>query len=317
MAKKKWQRPKTQSVDHNNNFRMLPKRVTTSVAWRKSSFRMRSVVIAFLNAFDGQNNGHIEFSIKALGQAIGSQSHAYNAKAVAEAIELGFIECTSDANRAHAKARTYRLTFVSTFRNAGDDVQTVPATHEYDDWRPVKKRKFGGGRTTTTDPEKTTVTTTTVKKPVAVTTTCSTENCGFEADTVVGDTTTHLYTRVLGSEAVSNQSEKLSDVSSQPSGEIYADLDVLRSWAKECIQESGYGANQRLAKEAGLTSTQMTRFKAGKRIPNEARGALQIACSRIIPFNQRKDNQSAALDPSSQSGMVAPDPPSSFNGGGS
>ncbi len=135
--------------------------------------RPRAGLIASCNAFTSTNNGEIEFSIRAFGQAIGSENHGLNANAVAELIEKGFLECTSEANRANSKARKYRLTFISTYRRAPNGEQIEAATHEYEDWRPVKKRKFRGAEITTTEGEKTTFPTTTVKKCAVDITACS------------------------------------------------------------------------------------------------------------------------------------------------
>lgn len=281
----KYNGTKLQRVDHNDNFRMLPKRVTTSVAWRQSQFRMRAVMIAFLNAFDGTNNGKIAFAIKQLGEAVGSKSHSLNAKAVAEAIEKGFLECTSEADRAHAKARTYRITFAST---CGADGNLVPATHEYDEWRPVKKRKFGGGRTTMCSHEKTTVTATTLKKPVGETTTCSTENCGFQGDEHGGETPTHLYTIPPTSKAGSDHSENLISrtrrLPTKPGGDSLVDLEVLREWARQAVDAAGYGGNNCVAADAGINAVQLSRFRNGKGLLEEHRAGLQMACARIIPY---------------------------------
>jgi hypothetical protein len=269
-----------QKVDHGGNFYMWPRKVTASVAWRYASDRARSVLTAFLHAFDGKNNGTIAMGIHELGVFLGNQNHAANSRAVAELIEKGFLECTSDANRAQSKVRTYRITFVST----GEARSIAPATHEYEAWRPVQKRKFGGARTATQNPVSVVVTATTVQDSVAETATHLTESCGFEADACVADTASPLYNHIS---ARSEPEKLLTSHLKLPAADLRAELETLREWAREVVEEYGYGGARRLALASGVPEPALSRFRAGKSLPDQHRVPLQEACARAIPFNER------------------------------
>lgn len=280
--------PKIQRVDHGGNFIMWPRRVTASVAWRHASFRARAVLMAFCCAFTGRNNGELTFSIKAIGQAIGSSNHGLTSKAVAELIELGFLECTSDANRAVARARTYRITFISTIRQTQAGEEIVPATHEYDAWRPMKKRKFGGVETPTTDSEKTTVSPTTVKKCVGETQPCSAQKPQKTVNPVVGDSTTLLSTISPSEECGTVSIGKARPVPGSAES-MMADLDTLRTWASQAVRSAGYGGNNRLAADAGMSAVELSRFRNGKPLPAKHHANLQAACARILRFDRLRE----------------------------
>lgn len=268
-----------QKVDHGGNFFMVPRRVTASVAWRHASTRARSVVIAFLHAFDGRNNGEIAFGIHEIGAALGNQNHSSNAKAVAEAIQLGFLECTSDANHAASKVRRYRITFIST----GKAKAVVPATHEYDAWRPLKKRKFGGARTTMQNHGLGAETATEMKVSVVKTATHLTESRGFAASARGAETAPILDNHI--SRRFSSCASPLSLVrTSAP--DRRAELDVLRTWTCEVVAALGYGGARKLATQAKVPEPALSRFRAGKGLPDRYRAPLQEACARHIPFDR-------------------------------
>lgn len=275
---------KLQKPDHGGNFFMMPRRVTSSVAWRHTSFRARAVLIAFCSAFTGTNNGDLCFSLKAIGEAIGSANHGLTAKAVAELIEHGFIECTSDANRAVARARTYRITFISSFRRTATGQEIVPATHEYDAWRPVKKRKFGAVESTATEGEKTTVSPTTVKKCAGETTPCFAQKPQNSVNPVTVESTVLLYTSPNGSKGATVSRLQLPEPGS--AGSSLADPETLRTWAKQAVAAAGYGGNNLLADMAGMSAVELSRFRNGKSLPAKHHAALQAACARLLPFDR-------------------------------
>jgi hypothetical protein len=268
-----------QKPDHGGNFFMTPRRVTASLAWRHASYRARSILQVFQHAFDGYNNGEIAFGIREIGTAIGDQNHAANSRAVAELIELGLLECTSDANRVQSKVRTYRITFIST----GKARNIVPATHEYDSWRPVKKRKFGGARTATQNRESVAVTATTVKDSVVVTATQMTESRGFEGAGCVAVTASLLDNHSRGAPEPVKLS--LSHVKI-PAADLRTELATLRQWAHQVLAHLGYGGARQLAADAGIPEVALSRFRSGKGLPEQYRVPLQHACARVIPFNK-------------------------------
>ena len=276
--------PKRQAVDHGGNFVMWPRRVTASVAWRHASFRARAILMVFCQAFTGRNNGDMVFSIRAIGQAIGSANHGLTSRAVAELIELGFLECTSDANRAVAKARTYRITFISTLRATQSGEEIVPATHEYDTWRPVKKRKFGAVESPTTSDENATVSPTMVKKCVGGSTTCFAQKPQKPVTPVVGDSTTLLSTTSPGSKSATVSTLQLAAPGTGDS--LLADVETLRRWARQAVNAAGYGGNNQLAADAGMSAVELSRFRNGRSLPAKHHAALQAACARILTFDR-------------------------------
>jgi hypothetical protein len=262
---------------------MTPRRVVSSVAWRHTSFRARSVLNAFQLAFNGRNNGEIAFGIHEIGKAIGSANHGPNAKAVAELIEKGFLECTSDANRAQSKARTYRVTFIST----GEPRKIVPATHDYERWRPASGRKFGGARTTSKNPLFGVETTPSVKDCVVGTTSTSTESRGSEDLSLGVNSTPPLYNHpTLAQHGVETPHSPLRIVPEIWRADLRADLHVLRAWADKVVLQLGYGGARTLALDAGISEVALSRFRSGNNLPDHYRIALQEACARTIPFNR-------------------------------
>ena len=272
-----------QKADHSGNFYMMPRRVVSSVAWRHCSFRARCILDAFMLAFNGRNNGEIVFAIHDIGAALGNQGHSANARAVAELIEKGFLQQTSDANRAQSKARTYRITFVTT----GSPRAIEPATHDYEDWQPVKKRKFGGARTASKNPVSGAVTASTVKTCLAETASDLTESRGFEGHPVGANTAPLLYNHPTGSE---DRPEKSPDhLQYRPEifgADFRTDIADLREWARQVTQQIGYGGNRTLADDAGIPEVALSRFRNGKNLPDQYRIPLQEACGRHIPFSK-------------------------------
>ncbi|CAH0496616.1 hypothetical protein [Novosphingobium sp. CECT 9465] len=271
-----------QKADVNGNFFQTPRAVIDSVAWKHLSFRARAVLQVFQDRHDGYNNGHLGLGIHAIGARLGNKNHGPNAKAVAELIQHGFLECVSDADRQHAKVREYRLTFVST----GKPRNIEKATNDYRDWRPAagKTRKFGGVRTTTQDPLSGVETTTMVKNSVVVFTTDDAASPEF-CTPCVGVNTTLLIDNQYGagssgSESLPSQGEKLRRA------DLRLELTELRRWSRTIIDMVGYGGARRLAHNAQIPEAALSRFRAGRSLPDHYRIPLQEACGRMLPFNQ-------------------------------
>jgi hypothetical protein len=269
-----------QKVDHGGNFFMVPRRVTASVAFREASPRALTTLLVFLHAFNGHNNGEIAFGIHAIGAATGNQNHGANSRAVAELIEKGFLECTSDASQTQSKVRTYRITFIST----GKARAIASATHEYEFWRPMQKRKFGGARTATQDSDSVAVPAMDVEDSVAVTATPLTESRRFDVGACVAETAPLLdnhSTARPGLETLSQSPVKLRVVDPR------VDLDTLRDWAREVLDREGYGGARRLANAAQVPEPALSRFRAGQSLPDRYRARMQEACARYLPHNER------------------------------
>ncbi len=282
-----------QKPDHRGNFFMVPRSVIESVAWRGASLRARAILQIFQFCHDGFNNGEITLSIKQIGKAMGDQCHGANAKAVAELIALGFLECTSDASHGQSKARAYRVTFIASGKG-----KATPATNEFQAWRPApgSKRAFGGARssqtvkfgvavTATQGVEFDAVTATVVKFHDAVTATGGPEIAGVPDQTSVAVTAPYLGNHSTQRCSVS----PLSEISSRNRPEsIAADFDDLRAWVRDAIAVLGYGGAKILASKAGIPEPNLSRFRAGKALSEQYRLPLHEACARVLPANKRK-----------------------------
>lgn len=282
-----------QRPDHGGNFYMVPRRVIESVAWRCASLRARAILQVFQFCHNGHNNGEITLSIKQIGKALGDQCHGPNAKAVAELIELGFLECTSDAMHGQSKARSYRVTFIPTGKG-----KATLATNEFQEWRPLpgSKRAFGGARsarpvkfggaiTATQDVKFDAVTATVVKFHDAVTATGGPAIAGISDEASDAVTATILGNHSTHRPGVS----PLSEISSRSGAEsIAADFDDLREWVREAIAVLGYGGAKVLAKSANMPEPNLSRFRAGKALSEQYRLKLHEACARVLPANKRK-----------------------------
>lgn len=271
-----------QKPDHGGNFFMVPRRTVNSVAWRHLSYRAIAVLQVFQCAHDGFNNGRLRMGIHDIGKALGNQNHGANGRAVAELIEKGFLECTSDADRNGSLVREYRITFIST----GSQRAVEKATHDYEGWRPPtgKTRKFGGAKTTTQNPDCVAETTTGRKLTVAETTTGPTVSCGFEAPDGVAETALHLDNQSIGS------ARPLKIYSqSHPNSTAALEQSELRRWTLAVIAQHGYGGQRKLACDAGVPEPVLSRFKNGGNLPEHYSMSLQTACGRALPFKRWKE----------------------------
>ena len=257
---------------------MMPRRVQDSIAWRHASLRARVVLGVFLYHHDGWNNARLALTIRQIGQAIGDQNNGANGKAVAELIQLGFLDCVTDADHQQSKAREYRITFIPT----GHGKTAQPATHEYADWRPgpMQTRKFGGARTATPNTISDAVTASTVKFSDAVTAPRPTENCGFEVPSLDAVTAPLLINQSPTKDCRPARSV-LARVQT-PSLDLAVPVDELRLWAQSAIAQ--IGSARRLAQSAGIPEPALSRFRNGKSLPDHFRHALQQACGRALPY---------------------------------
>jgi|TARA_R100000501_G_C2625442_1_gene118888 hypothetical protein len=271
-----------QKPDHGGNFFMVPRRTVNSVAWKHLSYRAIAVLQVFQCAHDGFNNGRIRMGIHDIGKALGNQNHGANSRAVAELIEKGFLECTSDADRNGSLVREYRITFIST----GSQRAIEKATHDYESWRPApgKTRKFGGAKTTTQKPDSVAETTKGRKLTPAETATGVTESCGFEGQGRVAETALHLDNQSIGSP----QPLKIY-AQNHPNSSGAIEQSDLRQWMLAVIQQHGYGGQRKLAHDASVPEPVLSRFKNGGNLPEHYLMSLQTACGRALPFKRWKE----------------------------
>lgn len=270
-----------QKADHRGNFFMTPRRVLNSVAWRYSSFRDRAVLQIFQSKHNGYNNGKIALGIHELGRLLGNQNHGANARSVASNIEKGFLECTSDADRAQSKVRCYRVTFIST----GSERTTVPATHEYEDWRPAahEKPQFGGARKAPPEPVSGAVSTREVKVSGADIAPTDTVIRGVAGHAKGAETAPLIDNHSTGFPNGLQRPTCLSGGRSLPL-DIGVSMDDLRLWSEAVVAQQGHGSARRLAKEANVPEPTLSRFRSGRNLPSHHRLRLQEACGRALPF---------------------------------
>jgi hypothetical protein len=271
---------------------MIPRAVLDSVAWRHASMRARVVLQVMLFHHDGWNNGKLAISVKQIGKALGNQNHAANGQALAELIELGFVECTSGADHGQSKARTYRLTFVST----GEGKRLHLATNEYQSWRPATRTKrgfgqvqssdpmkFGGANSTTQNMKSVAETAAHMKFHDANTATLKPGIADFSTDSSVAEIAPHLINHL-------SPVPRLSPVSEIPPPQrgdsIVAPLDELRAWACDA---AALGTAKALARDAGMPEATLSRFKKGHSLPDRYHVPLQEACGRALPYRKWKD----------------------------
>lgn len=282
----------SQKPDHRANFFMVPRAVVASVAWRHASLRARAILQIMQYRHDGRNNGQIALTLKDIARELGGKNHGANAKAIAELIALGFIECTSGADHRQAKAREFRITFIPT----GEGKRSQPATNEYQEWRPApgNRKVFGGARSA--DPMKfgaavtamptmksDTVTATEVKFHVTETATGVAGIAHFSTDSNVAETVTLLSNHL----SPQSRPRSVSGISPSQSVEsIAAPVDELRAWLRDAI--TAIGGAKLLAKEAGVPEATLSRFKNGKGLPERYRLPLHEACGRALPYSKWK-----------------------------
>ena len=273
-----------QKPDHGGNYFMVPRRLLDSVAWRHLSLRARVVLQVLMARHNGFNNGTIGCRIIDICEALGDQNKGANGLAVAELIELGFIECMSDANRHQSKSREYRITFVST----GQGKTSSPATNEYLDWRPAagKTRKFRGTKNAPPTMVSGAINAPPVKFSGAINAPQSTESRGFEHDPCGANNAPHISNQSTGFFASSSRSEISPPITLKPRAAEPAcvPVDELREWMKAVITSLRYGGQRSLATDADIPEPALSRFKAGKNLPDHYRLPLQHACGRALPY---------------------------------
>lgn len=286
-----------QKPDHKNNFFMVPAALVTSVAWRNASFRARAILQIIQRRHDGRNNGRIALTLKDIARELGGKNHGANGKAIAELIELGFLECTSGADHRQARAREFRLTFIST----GEGKRSEPATNEYQDWRPAPgtRKVFGGARkadamkfgsavTATPNMKSVTVTENDMKFHVTETATGVAGIADFSTDSNVAETVTllsnHLYDH--------SRPRPVSGISPSLKVEsMLTPLDELRAWLRDAI--TAIGSAKALAKDAGVPEATLSRFRNGRGLPEHFHVPLQEACGRALPHSKWLANAAA------------------------
>lgn len=278
-----------QKVDHGGKFSALPHRLINSIAWRQLSGRAVKVLLLLQSRHNGFNNSRIAFAIHDIGRALGNQNHKSNSRAVAELIELGFLECMSDANRHHSKAREYRLTYIS----AGGKKGECAASNEYLEWRPaIKSRRKFGGATTATESGNCQTDSTTHRKLSSVGS--GTQHMEIHRVSVlhpVAETAMHIGNQYeVGASYTGNP---LSHAQPAAGASPSVDPQDLRQWLLAVLGRLGHGGQKRLSDDSGVPQPVICKFKNGRGLPDHYLLSLQCACGRILSFKDWMENDSA------------------------
>lgn len=109
----------------------IPVCVIQSAAYRDLSLCARALLVEFVTAMNGWNNGQIALSQRTLAKALRTTNFRAIGRGIAELMEHCLIDVTVEGQWKERMAREYRLTFVST--------KTANATNDYRFWEPLRK----------------------------------------------------------------------------------------------------------------------------------------------------------------------------------
>jgi hypothetical protein len=122
----------------------LPHAVADSPAYLALAPFDRCVLSEILRRFNGYNNGEIAISYEELGSRLRGANNARPnngrlARSIAKLIDHGFLAEPTPGSWLQRRAREYRLTFIS----SGKAPPYRPATNEYRQWAPTRKKNDG------------------------------------------------------------------------------------------------------------------------------------------------------------------------------
>jgi hypothetical protein len=95
-------------------FVAIPHVVADSPAWRGSSLLMRALMLEIVRAHNGYNNGQIARSQRQIADAVATTNFRAISRAVAEAIQRGFLSIEAEGTVWTRQAREYRVTWLPT-----------------------------------------------------------------------------------------------------------------------------------------------------------------------------------------------------------
>lgn len=113
----------------------LPWVVLDSPAYQTLGLYARAVLLEIVRRMDGYNNGQIAISQREIGARLNLTSYGKIGKAIAELMQHGLLDITTEGDWGQRMAREYRLTFVSTQKGH----LIMPATNDYLHWAPIQK----------------------------------------------------------------------------------------------------------------------------------------------------------------------------------
>lgn len=257
-----------QKTDHGGDFFALSRALLRSPAFLSLSHRARAALLVLGERFNNYNNGEIGLSIENLGRALGNQNHRANSAALLELMDRGFLECTAGANHLKSKAREYRLTFIATGSGANHQ-----ATNEWRNWAP--RNGNSGAEATAMETWKPHEATATRRKlSIAATATPRTETCRVAGRFRPEATATHILPSPAGLSRAGDRS-----------GNSFAQAPELRSALNRLIEARETTAAE-IAKSIGMPVGTMSKFRAGRNLPENYRGPLHWELGRRGAFQQ-------------------------------
>lgn len=117
----------------------IPICVISSPSYRGLSLWARAILTEIVARMNGYNNGSIAMSLTEICSALGNSNRRKASLAIAELMQHGFVDVTTEGDRKERLAREYRLTFVNTVSNG----KFVAATEDYRNWTPPKQKSGG------------------------------------------------------------------------------------------------------------------------------------------------------------------------------
>jgi hypothetical protein len=139
MAKAKSKAPHcadTRAKEGHRGFAGIPVCVVKSEAYRCLSLMARAILVEIVARMNGHNNGQIHVSYAELATAMNRKNQAPIGPAIAELMEHGLIDISTESVWKERKAREYRLTFVNTSDSIG---RPIKATNGYLQWKQRAK----------------------------------------------------------------------------------------------------------------------------------------------------------------------------------
>jgi hypothetical protein len=273
---------------------LLPHAVLKSEAYRTLPHPARSVLGLLLFRFNGFNNGRIPLSLREIADAFGTTNHA----AASDALEMlrarGLVVLAKDYPSGSRLAREYRITFIS----SGDGGR-VPATNEYVVWTQASDdhRKIAKSRGSKISAEAAGSAANHVEEAkrsaeFSIAVECKTPGKG--GNRVLPSASKNSAPISCHSPPQRNPLPRLPNL--DPATTAAPSAVELRDRLTTFLSTTPYGAQGRLAKTAGLSNAELSRFRHGNTELTPAKRIL-LACAfpRATAAEQRGEDAPAPV----------------------
>lgn len=248
---------------------MIPHVVHDSAAYRSASPKAKALLGILLRRFNGFNNGKITLSVREAAEELGSQNYTAVKGAFGELIGRGLLAMEKAPPKGSRLAREWRITFITT----GSRKSKIAASNEYLQWvegdAGARYRKKSRTEVSSTEPPVS-------AEETSTETQISVEETSAEVRKNGGNpSTTHSFSVEETSAHIGNHLP-LPLLTAAPAPE---DLrDRLRAHLRPQGKKASPGAQGRLARLAGLTDAEVSRFKHGNIDLSPAK-RIRLACA--------------------------------------